>query len=163
MKYFSVECEAPGGGYGPDAVLLYDKQNRYIQKVEYLDLEFEVWLGGELVQHIACFCVSEALWGYLKGNGVTGVSVREMKVTPGDIFFELNPHRVIPCFKELVLPRTLIGEKSHGWKIKKDSIPDADMFTGTGLPLFVTAHMKEMLSRYGVTGLEFEEAFVTDE
>jgi hypothetical protein len=160
MRYYSVECEAPGG-LGPNAIVTYDPSYTYIQDVQFLDLEFEVWLGGELVQHIDCYCVSVALWDYLSKNAIRGVAVREMSVTEREQVNDLHPGRVIPQFKEVVLPRTLRGHHSDRWLLDSDSIPDADMFTGLGLPLFVSERVKQLLISYGVIGLEFEEASVS--
>src|SRR6266511_4200473 len=108
MQYYSVECEAPGS-LGPTAQYEYDARNTYIKEILYLDLEFEVWLGSELVQHVGHYCVSIPLWDYLRKNNTRGVSVRDMTVTPGEHVNDLHPGRVIPEFKELVLPRTLRG------------------------------------------------------
>ena len=83
-----------------------------------------------------------------------------MTVTPGENVNDLYPNRVIPQFKELVLPRGLRGAKDDAWRIEKDSIPNADLFTGTGLPLFMSEHGRKLLLRYGVSGLETEEAIV---
>jgi len=162
MRFFGVECEAPGGGFGPMARIKYDPANTYIQEVEYLDLQFDVWLGGELVQDVGCFCVSVSLWDYLSRNKIKGVSVRDMSVTPGEQVNDLHPERVIPQFKELVLPRTLRGQRLDRWQLDGKSIPNADMFTGSGLPLFVSERAKELLVAYGVSGLEFEEASVSE-
>jgi hypothetical protein len=161
MSYYSVECEAPGGGYGPAALLTYDDNVQYIKRVDYLDLIFDVWLGGELVQDVQCYCVTVPLWHYLTSNGITGVSVRHMTVTRGDYMNEFHANRVIPDFKELVLPRCLLGQKREHWHIKKTSIPDADMFTGIGLPLFVSELARGVLVRYGVSGLVFQQAIVS--
>ena len=138
MPLYSVDCEAPGGGYGETAVLVYDEGGRFIQNVEYLDLIFDVWRGGELVQDVECYCVTTSLWNYLDANGIKGVSVRGMTTTPGDYMIEMEPDRIIPQFEELVLPRGLRGRWADGWTIEKSTIPIADMFTGPGLPLFVT-------------------------
>src|SRR6266849_3176420 len=101
MDLFSVECESPGG-FGPRAVLKYDPSNTYVEDVEYLDLEFEVWLGGELVQHIDRFCVSRPLWDFL-AHKVKGVSIRPMTATAGEHVNEFHPTRIIPEFCELVI------------------------------------------------------------
>jgi hypothetical protein len=160
MRYYSVECEAPGGGFGPRARIKYDSANTYIKEVQYLDLIFDVWLGGELVQDVGCYCVSVSLCDYLSKNGIKGVSVRDMTVTPGEQVNDSHPGRVIPQFKELVLQRTLQGQQTSGWVLDSKSIPDADMFTGLGLPLFVSERAKELLVAYGVSGLDFEDATV---
>src|SRR5258708_5430381 len=131
MRYFSIECEAPGGGFGPKARIKFDPVNTYVQEVQYLDLIFDVWLGGELVQDVSCYCVSVSLWDYLSKNGIRGVSVRDMSVTAGEQVNDSHPGRVIPQFKELVLPRTLRGQRVDGWVLDGKSIPSADMFTGS--------------------------------
>ena len=160
MRYYSVECEAPGGGFGPKARIQHDPANTYVQEVQYLDLIFDVWLGGELVQDVSCYCVSVSLWDYLSKNGIRGVSVREMLVTAGEQVNDSYPGRVIPQFRELVLSKTLKGKRADGWVLDGKSIPAADMFSGLGLPLFVSERAKDLLIAYRVRGLEFEEASV---
>jgi hypothetical protein len=160
MMYFSVECEAPGGGYGPNAVLVYDKNGKYIERVDYLDLMLDIWLGGELIQHVQCFCTTTRLWDFLRHSNLVGVAVRDMTVTLGEHLNDTHPNRVIPQFKELVLQRGLQGQRNNGWRIQKESVPNAEMFTGIGLPLFVAERVRALLVRYGVTGLEFEQARV---
>ena len=161
MSYYSVECEAPGGGFGPKARIIYDSTNSYVQEVQYLDLIFDVWLGGELVQDVSCYCVSEPLWDYLSKTGIKGISVREMTVTLGEYVKHSHPGRVIPAFKELVIPRTLHCQRTDRWTLDVKSVPNADLFTGLGLPLFANERAKQLLVAYGVSGLVFEEASAT--
>ena len=142
---------------------VYDATGKYIQSVDFLDLIFDIWLGSEMVQHVQCYCVTTRLWNYLMDNGIQGVSVRPMTVTPGDELNELHPGRTIPEFKELLLPRGLQGQQQDGWKLKKSCVPTADMFTGPGLPLFVSENAKELLVQAGVSGVEFALATVSDE
>lgn len=160
MHYYSLRCEAPGG-YGPTAVLRYNEDNPdniYIEEVEYLDLEFRVWLGSEVVQHVESVCVSKALWKYLVGNGIRGVGVRDMTVTPRPAFPRLDGGKIIPPFVELVLERSAEGEEIEGsWRINESTIPDADMFSGLGLPLCISERAKDMFVAYGVTGVEYRE------
>ncbi len=85
--YYVVTCEAPAGGFGPSAVVRRDPDNPSIRQVDYLDLMFEVWLGGELIQHIGHYCITAALWDHLSKNRVSGVSVRKMSVTPGEMSY----------------------------------------------------------------------------
>jgi len=160
MQYYSVKCEAPGG-LGPNAIYKYDSKRSYIQEIEYLDLEFEVWLGGELVEHVDCYCVSARLWKYLSEHGIRGVSVRDMAVTAGPHVNDAYPNRVIPLFKELMLPRTLEGQRAAHWVLNSKSIPDADMFTGLGLPLFITERVRNLLVAYGSSGAEFDRVSVS--
>lgn len=145
-------------GYGPRALLLYDDAMQYVKEVAYLDLEFCSWRGGELIEDISGICVTADLWSYLSSKFIIGVSVREMSVTIGDTFRERCPGIVVPLFKELVLPRTLCATKKEKWCFDTGAIPNAEMFTGVGLPLFVTQRIKDLLCSYGVKGLRFEEA-----
>ena len=168
-KYYSVVCEAPGS-LGPSAVYRYDPTNSFIEEVDYLDLEFEVWLGGELVTNIGSYCVSAALWAFLCEQGISGVSVREMTVTPRLAISE----RAIPKFKELVLVRTARGSNIHypippdgpypdadrfasGCILEAASIPGADMFAGGHLPLIITERCHQVLCSYPRTGASFYE------
>jgi hypothetical protein len=161
VTLFGVECEAPAGGYGPGAVLAYDSQGRYVERVDYLDIIFDAWLGGELIQHVGSFCVTQSLWDYFVANQVRGVFVRDMAVTRGDQVNQLYPGRVIPVFKQLVLPVSAKGKARGGLTIELESLPEAEMFTGLGLPLIVNNRVKELLTAYGVTGLEYEKARVS--
>jgi hypothetical protein len=163
MQLYSVQCEAPGGGYGESAVLVYGESLRYIREVKYLDLIFDVWLGGDLVQDVECYCVTADLWDHLEANEVKGVSVREMTVTPGEHVNELHPGRIIPVFKELVLPRGARGKQTiDGFRVEQASIPHADMFTGTGMPLIVTDRARQLMVNYGVREVEFTFAAVVE-
>ena len=157
LPYYSVECEAPGG-FGPRAKLTYDLANSVDLEVEFLDLEFEVWRGGELVQNVNCFCVTAALADWLKRNAVIGISFRDVVVTQGENLNRFHPRRSIPEFAELVLPRCAQGWRANRWSIEKASIPQAEMFTGSGLPLLVTGRVVKVLSEYGVSGLQIEQA-----
>jgi hypothetical protein len=156
VPYYVVECEAPAAGYGPSAVLRYDSSGTYIHTVEYLDLEFLVWGGGELIQDKGCFCVTDALWRYLSTKGLKGVSIRPMTVTVGDQFRELYPGRTVPTFQELVIAKATNGKCDTNWILETDTVPQADMFSGVGLPLVVTERVKDALCAYGVSGLRFE-------
>ena len=84
------------------------------------------------------------MWEFLRSSAISGVSVRDMTVTVGDDFHELCPGCVVPVFKELVLPRTVTGVKDNGWVLDLRTIPEADMFTGVGMPLFVTSRIKAL-------------------
>lgn len=162
MKYYSVECEAPGGGFGPNALLKYNANRTYVETVEYLDLIFDVWLGGELIQDGSCFCVTESLWTYLNDEGVRGVAVRDMDVRAGEHVNDFYPGRVIPVFKQLILPMTVQAQQANGWILEQSSIPEADMFSGPGAPLIVSGRIKDCLTSYGVLNLEFAEASVSN-
>src|SRR5262245_498838 len=157
MRYFSVECEAPGS-FGPRAILRYDADNTVVTDVEYFDLEFEVWLGGELVEQIGFFGVSDQLWEHLVGHGTRGVSVRPMSVTVGK-----NVHRMVPPFKELVLVRTARAEEiDDEWMLEAASVPDCDMFTGYATPLFVSEKGKQALAQYPRAGVRFTKVRIRD-
>ena len=160
MRYYSVEAEAPGAGYGPTARLRYGPEMRYIEEVGYLDLEFLVWSGGDLIQDVGQFCVTSELWGFLRSNSVKGVYTREMTVTIGNDFHELCPGVSVPRFEELVLPRQASATKQDKWILDAKTIPDAEMFTGIGLPLFVNHRIKDLFEKYGVKGLRFDDAIV---
>lgn len=160
MEYYSIECEAPGGGYGPAAAIDYDSQRISIKQIRYLDLIFDVWLGGELVQDVGCFCVTVALWDFLKQHDIQGVSVRPMDVTLGEHVNDMHPGRVIPQFLELVIPRTARGRQADGWILDAMSIPKAEMFTGVGIPLIVTRRVKDLICSYPVSGIEYQTAKV---
>lgn len=159
MAYYAVECEAPSGGYGPNAILVYDRLTQYIDRVDYLDIIFDVWLGGELIQDVSCFCVTQSLWNYLVAKGIGGVDAREMSVTYGEHLNDWQPDRVIPSFKELVLQRSVKGNPQQ-FEIEFASIPVADMCTGTGFPLIVNDKAKSLLDAYGVTGLEYQQLLI---
>ena len=171
MKYYSIGGEAPGG-LGPTAV--YHRDSHGLIVVDYLDLEFEVWLGGEFVEDSDCYAVTEELWNALKSLDLKGVSTRAMTVTPGPDVNRNFPGRVFPRFLELVVPRSATGKYNHGLestmilsedvyleqqeesttqvilgKIHRDSIPDADMFSGPGLPLIATSRVRDFLKNYG--------------
>lgn len=157
-RYFRVNCEAPGG-FGPKSVLEYDEGGHSIARVDHLDLEFEVWLGDEIVTCVGHYCVSEKLWEYLVANGIKGVSVREMTVSQSEDFDELCPGVVIPPFKELVVPQTLRGNYAP-LEIEAASIPNAETFRGPKLPLIVTERIRNLLVAFGLKAVIFEEARV---
>ena len=159
MEYFSVECEAPGP-FGPEAILRYDDAGRYIQDVDYLDIEFQVWLGGDLVSKTAWYGISQPLWEHISDR-VKGVSIRKMTVTPGEQVNDRHPGRKIPQFLELVVSRSVEGrEDRDGCVIVRTTIPDADVFTGLGLPLIVSGHAKELLRSYGIPESDFKKVRV---
>ena len=83
-----------------------------------------------------------------------------MTVTKDEQYHLLYPDVVLPPFVELVLPRDCQGYDEGCWQLYEDSIPGADMFTGTGLPLIVTARAKNLLEQYSVTGVQFEAVSV---
>ena len=170
MEYYAVNGEAPGG-LGPTAVSHRDSQGLIV--VDYLDLEFDVWLGGQFVVSEGCYAVTETLWNAMKSINLKGVSTRPMTVTPGDQL-HLMYQGAIPCFLELVVPRSAIGEFEYKTrrrlimqedvdaeeqaegedqiilgKIERQSIPEADMFSGRGLPLIVTSRVRDFLKNYG--------------
>ena len=95
MTFYAVEPEVPGQ-FGEDAVV--DYSTRPVGVSQY-HLEFDGWLGDDLVEAIGTFLVTEPVASAISQSDLTGVEFAEAKVTPGTTLQELQPDLELPTFR----------------------------------------------------------------
>jgi hypothetical protein len=64
--------------------------------VRHLHLEFDVWLGDDLVQTFPCYLVTERLRGRLAALDATGASYAPVEMSESDSYMERHPGKKPP-------------------------------------------------------------------
>jgi hypothetical protein len=103
MQFYVVRPEVPGG-LGDNTVMDHSGDR---VGVSHLHIEFEGWLGDELITAHPAFAATTALADKFKRAGLTGFHTRDMEVTRSEDFEEDFPGREIPPFTELVIDGTV--------------------------------------------------------
>jgi hypothetical protein len=99
QEFFALDPEVPGG-FGEGTQL--DRSQVPI-RVTHLVLEFEGWLGDELITSFPAYAVTAGLGERLTAAGLTGISLREMEQSRSEEFLERWPDRELPQFRELLV------------------------------------------------------------
>ncbi|MGR5062042.1 hypothetical protein [Photobacterium sp. DNB22_13_2] len=97
MSQYLIEPEIPGG-FGENTLGHFDV---HPPKVEKLHLEFDGWLGDDLLESFPCFLVSESLATALVASQLSGYNLAAMELSSSDIFQELQPECCLPSFSWL--------------------------------------------------------------
>ncbi len=92
--YYLISPEV-GGGLGSKTVC---DRSVHPPIVTFLEYEFDVWLGDDLIEGFPCFIVTDRLRGAIEKNHLTGCTFAEVLVTTSDTFRELDPDLELPTF-----------------------------------------------------------------
>ena len=71
--------------------------------VEFLEYEFEGWLGDSLVTSFPCFMVTTALSEDLQEAGLSGFELARVLISQSEVFKELQPTTELPAFQRLMV------------------------------------------------------------
>lgn len=96
MKHYEVELEVPAG-IGENSVL--KRRSGYPLQVEKLHLDFEGWMGNDIMETSPVFYITEKLRFGLEKSELSGISHFEnIEVTKSENFEELYPNKKLPSF-----------------------------------------------------------------
>src|SRR5690554_7324171 len=93
MFYF-VEPEV-SGGFGENATI---DSSIHPPKITKLHIEFDGWLGDDLIETFPCYIISEGLGNKIKEENLTGFIFDEVEISKSDQFKEMYPNRELPKF-----------------------------------------------------------------
>ena len=94
MKYYDLEPEVPGQ-WGKKMVFDRNGPDRKIVK---LHIEFDGWLGDDLLTSHPCFFATPRLAEEIKLNKLTGVTPSHMETSRSITFETIYPGRQLPEF-----------------------------------------------------------------
>lgn len=93
--WYQVEPEVPGGW----GVATVADTSVHPPKVEALHIEFDGWIGGELLETFPSFVISERLASRLVSAGLTGFSLDEVRVSASAEYSSETPFNELPKWK----------------------------------------------------------------
>ncbi|EGQ9760702.1 hypothetical protein FWP30_25060 [Vibrio parahaemolyticus] len=97
MSQYLIEPEVPGG-FGKNTLGRFDVHPPIVKK---LHLEFDGWLGDDLLETFPCFLVSEHLATALVASKLSGYNLEAVELSTSDMFQELQSERCLPRFSWL--------------------------------------------------------------
>jgi hypothetical protein len=138
------------GGFGDRSIIEY--QNGRLKNVKFLNYEFNVWLGDELLTSTPCFVVTKFLANNIIKNQMTGCVFENLIVTKSDEFKEFYPHKRLPDFVRL-LPTGIVEIEDN--RIRNWS--GHDFCLNKGLYLLVTKNALDVISNHEIAHCKIEE------
>ncbi|MEL6560188.1 MAG: hypothetical protein AAFQ94_18510 [Bacteroidota bacterium] len=132
MKFFKIEPEV---SVYIGEMTIYDKR-KIPWKIKELHLEFEGWLGDDIVTSSPVFCISNNLKEGLEESSFSGIiGFDTIKITKSENFLELYPNKKLPDFFLL---------RINGVYKKDDfSIHDGD--------LIISEEVLKLLNKYNIS------------
>jgi hypothetical protein len=116
MNVFELEPEVPGSP-GPDTV--WDT-TVVPPRLSNVSLEFDGWLGDDLVETYPIYAVTDRLRAALEGADVTGVAFEEMSVSKSDQFQEFFPERALGRWSRMFITGSpVVGD---AWMSEKSTL-----------------------------------------
>ena len=92
--FYYVEPEV-SGGFGDNAII---DSSVHPPKVTKLHVEFDGWLGDDLLETFPCYIISEGLTKEIEAENLTGFILDEVEVSKSNQFEEMYPKRELPKF-----------------------------------------------------------------
>ncbi|WP_058303912.1 hypothetical protein [Gorillibacterium timonense] len=111
MNLFLLEPEV-SGGHGEFTIYRTDYGVKQVDKVQFLDYEFDGWLGDHLITSTPCFIITKELDEIFKQLNIGDYSVEECLVSESSIFEELYEDKLLPEFLRM-LPNGKISIKDN--------------------------------------------------
>ncbi|HGH6028074.1 TPA: hypothetical protein AB5H75_004040 [Vibrio mimicus] len=103
MSQYLIEPEVPGG-FGENTLGRFDVHPPIVEK---LHLEFDGWLGDDLLERFPCFLVTERLATALSSSQLSGYNLEVAEISTSDVFEELYPECTLPRFSWLQVSGTI--------------------------------------------------------
>jgi len=93
MHYY-IEPEV-SGGIGRNSIIDASFHPPIVKK---LNLEFDGWLGDDLIESFPCFIVSEILKNKIDQKKLTGFRFDDVEITKSETFNEFHANKILPEF-----------------------------------------------------------------
>ncbi|CCN72624.1 hypothetical protein [Vibrio nigripulchritudo] len=93
MLYY-IEPEVCGG-FGVGTII---DSSTHPPKITQLHIEFDGWLGDDLLEVFPCYIVSEGLAEEIKNKSLSGFILDHVEVSKSDKFIESSPNTLLPNF-----------------------------------------------------------------
>ncbi|HHF3152705.1 TPA: hypothetical protein ACVOZG_004675 [Vibrio diabolicus] len=103
MSQYLIEPEVPGS-LGENTLANFDLHPPIIEK---LHLQFDGWLGDDLLTSFPCFLVTERLATALSSSQLSGYNLEVAEISTSDVFEELYPECTLPRFSWLQVSGTI--------------------------------------------------------
>jgi hypothetical protein len=104
-RLFALDPEV-AGDWGDATVVANQEQisqgTATVPDVTFLEYEFEVWLGDEVLSAYPCFIVTASLATDMKRAEISGAYFTDVLITEGEEFKYVCPGKTLPPFERLI-------------------------------------------------------------
>lgn len=127
------------GGLGKETQLDNTVHPPLVRK---LHLEFDGWLGDDILESFPCFLVTETLKKEIEKEKLTGITFDFVLITKSPNFIELYPNKLLPMFY---------------WAKINGQFARDDFFLGTDYRLIISENAYGLIRHFKIENALIEE------